>query len=137
MKYLKNILTTLVFAVAMSTTVQAQNMDSLIGKWTTTYNIEGETIETTYEFKKVDGTLKVYTVQHKNSKGQVQKESELVMNTIAFKNKKGTCKYILKYEGKIYNIPSDFVLKDDKTLELSYSYYGYSDTEIWKRINKD
>ena len=124
----------LVLMMACTTTaLPAQINNDLIGKWEANYVYKGEKSMVIYEFKIVDGKLQCYSILRKNDRDVEQKNNSLSMKKIRFEKGRGTCKYLLKYEEDTYNIKAKLSLKDKNTLEVSYSYYGYSDTEIWKR----
>jgi hypothetical protein len=131
---LKSLIIATILTTATLTKITAQNTNDLIGKWETSYNDKGKNYTVVYEFKKEDKTVKAYTVLIKDEKGEQLEDNSLVLSKIEFKNKKGTCIYSLEYEGELYEIKSKLNLKDNNTLVLSYSYYGFSDTETWKRI---
>ncbi|MCT4631063.1 hypothetical protein [Winogradskyella sp.] len=131
---LKSLIIATILTTATLTKITAQNTNDLIGKWETSYNDKGKNYIVVYEFKKEDKTVKAYTVLIKDEKGEQLEDNSLVLSKIEFKNKKGTCIYSLEYEGELYEIKSKLNLKDNNTLVLSYSYYGFSDTETWKRI---
>lgn len=116
-----------------SYSLQAQSSASLKGKWETTYKLNGETGHVTYSFKDTKGKLQAYSISMKDDKGNEQKDNSLIMDKITFKDGKGTCTYMIKYEGKTYDIKAKLFLKNKNTLEVSYTYYGYSDKETWKR----
>jgi hypothetical protein len=116
------------------TGLQAQDENSLIGKWKSNFEMEGEKHEGIYEIKSVDGEIKAYSVQYKNSKNEIEKVSEVVLDKIKLKNNQGEGRLITEYEGETYKIDSELELKDQKTLKIEFSYYGYSDKEVWIKI---
>jgi hypothetical protein len=122
------------FMMMALTSASAQSTNSLLGKWEATYDIEGEKMIVSYEFKKVKGKLVCYTTFIKDDKGNGEAYKSLAMTNISLKGGKGKSKYLLEYEGKTYKIKASLKLTNSKTLKVSYSYEGYSDTEIWKKV---
>ena len=102
----------------------------LIGKWETSYDMEGEKVIIIYEIKKEQGKYKAYSVLLKNAKGESQPDNTLVMPNIQLGKKSD---YVIEYEGKKYDIKADVKLKSKNTLEVFYDYYGYKNTEVWKK----
>ncbi|MDY8136446.1 hypothetical protein [Aquimarina sp. 2201CG5-10] len=125
---------TIVITIIAFTSSQAQTNDTLIGKWETSYEEDGEKAYVTYEFKKVKEELKCYTLSIKNDKGEGGKYNSLAMKNIILNNGKGKAKYVYNEKGKNYVFDAKLNLKNENTLNISYSYWGYSNTEIWKRI---
>ncbi|SIQ20994.1 hypothetical protein [Maribacter ulvicola] len=132
MKILKKVVLIPLFAI-FTVTTQAQNSKDLNGKWEAYYEQDNEKGYVTYEFKTEDKKLKAYSTLLKDVNGYKVKDNTLTLNEIKFSKGKGKCKYLIKYKEKVYNVPAKLILIDENTLEVSYSYYGYSDTETWKR----
>lgn len=132
MKNLKMIL--VAFMVITFANVKAQSYSSLIGQWKTIYEIEGEKIHVNYQFSYDNEKLLCRTLSLKDDKGNGEAYEVVVMSDIHFEKGKGEAKYSLKYEGETYEITATLQLINTNTLEVSYSYYGYTDTEVWKRI---
>ncbi|OSY87401.1 hypothetical protein WH52_11000 [Tenacibaculum holothuriorum] len=103
----------------------------LVGKWETSYDMEGEKVFVVYEIKKEMGKYKAYSVLLKNEKGEAQPDNTLVMPNIQLGKKSD---YVIEYEGKKYDIKADVKLKSMNTIEVFYNYYGYKNTEIWKKV---
>ncbi len=120
--------------IATTTVVNAQTNDALLGKWETTYEEDGKKTYITYEFKNVKGKLKCYTTSVKNNEGEENYES-LAMEDISIKKGKGNAKYMYNEEGENYVLKAKLHFENANTLHISYSYWGYSNTEKWKRIN--
>lgn len=130
-----NTLIITIFLVFLSITrISSQSNDSLLGKWQTTYEENGEKAFVSYEFKNVDGRLKCYTFYIKDDKGEGTKYHSLAMENIVLKEGNGKAKYRYNEEGKKYVFDANLYLKNENTLQISYSYWGYSNTEIWKRL---
>lgn len=130
MKLLKSI-TLVCLLTVIACTAKAQNSNQLLGKWQTSYDMKGEKVVVVYEIKKEKGQIKAYSVLLKNAKGESQKDNTLVMPNMQLGKK---TKYKVEYEGEKYDIDADLTLKDAKTLEVFYNYYGYKNTEVWKKI---
>ncbi|MEO1628940.1 MAG: hypothetical protein AAFV25_27585, partial [Bacteroidota bacterium] len=81
------------------------------------------------------GKLLCHTLSLKDDQGRGEAYHSLVMTDIRFQGKKGEAQYLFKYEGETYEVKAALHLTSANTLEVSYSYYGYSDTEIWKRAD--
>lgn len=133
MKILKSVLTVILITVSAST-INAQTIDTLIDKWQTTYEEAGESYVVTYEFRKDNNEIKVYSVLAKDGQGDTLKDNTLAMDEVRFLVDKGTAIYIVEDEGKTYNMKAKLWLKNSETLQIDYSYWGYSGTEIWKRV---
>ncbi|MEW7277808.1 hypothetical protein ABW636_04370 [Aquimarina sp. 2201CG1-2-11] len=124
----------LISLLLITTSIKGQSTTNLIGKWQTTYDDEGEKSYVTYEFKNVSGKLKCYTRYLKNDKGEGVKYTSLAMDKITLSNGKGNGKYKYNEGNKKYVFDAKLHLKNLTTLYVSYSFWGYSNTEIWKRI---
>lgn len=114
--------------------VRSKNTVSLIGKWKVVYkSLNGSVV---YHIKKEGKIYNAFTyeVQDENGYGEkVPLVKTLVIKS--FDGKKGKGIYKVEFEGKKYDVPCKINLKDDNTFQLSYNYYGYKDTEVWKRKN--
>ena len=132
MKKIKIIL--LAFIVIALAHVNAQPTHPLIGKWQTVYDLEGEKVYVNYQFKKINGKLFCTTLFLKDEKGNSEAYNTVAMSDIDFENKKGKAQYMLKYEGELYEVEASLYLTNANTLEVRYSYYGYTNAEIWKKV---
>ena len=126
--------TVILIALFSISVVTAQSSKDLIGKWKTTYEYEENKGEVTYEFKFEDKKLKAYSTKIKGDENYQTADNTLVMDKISFKNGKGEANFFLEYEGEKYEVKAELTLKDKNTLKVAYSYYNYSNTEVWKRI---
>ena len=117
--------------------LQAQTTSRLLGTWESTEQEDGEIYHVVYQFKEVDQTIKAYTVSLKDDKGNAEAYSDLALDHITFKHNKGTGTYYFEYEGKQYDVSATLTLTDNNTLLLEYSYWGFSDSETWKRIKEN
>lgn len=124
----------LVLVTLAFTAVKAQSNHSLIGKWKTAYNEDGEKGYITYKIKSVDGELKGYTQYIEDDQGNGEDYHSLALTNIQFSNDKGKATYVIEYEGETYFAEASLRLEDANTLKVHYSYMGYSDTETWKRV---
>lgn len=129
----KSSLIAIVMVLTISS-VSSQSNSDLLGKWETIYEDNGNTYVVTYEFKNVDKTVKAYSILIKDGQNGAEKDNSIAMDEVQLKSGKGNAKYIIADEGKIYEMNAKLNMKDQNTLEVRYSYWGYSDTEIWKRI---
>ena len=131
----KMILMIMLLTVIMSN-ANAQSNDSLIGKWATSYEEDGEIAHVTYEFKKSNGAFVCYMQYIQDDAGNGEAQSALVMRDIQLKKGKGKATYLLNYEGETYELMATLTLTNlNTTLEINYSYSGYSDTEEWKKVD--
>ena len=130
----KSIILPVALRMMAFTILKAQSNNSLIGKWETTYEIEGEKMNVVYQFKNEGKKLKCYTLFLKDDKGNGEAYDSIVMADVHFKDKTGNAEYVLKYEGEIYKVQAYLQLINENSLEVSYSYYGYADTEIWRKV---
>lgn len=115
--------------------LQAQTASRLLGTWQSTEQEDGETYHVVYEFKEVDQTIKAYTISIKDENGNTESFSDLALDKVSFKQNTGTAIYHFEYEGKQYDVSANLTLKDNNTLLLEYSYWGFSDSETWIRVN--
>lgn len=115
-------------------TAKSKNTVSLIGKWKVVYkSLNGSVV---YDIKKEGKIYNAFTYEVQDENGYGEKVP-LVKTLIIkyFNGKKGKGTYKVEFEGKKYDIPCKINLKDNNTFLLSYDYYGYKDTEVWKREN--
>lgn len=116
------------------TFLNAQNTSELLGKWKSSYTEDGETYSIVYEFREDQGQIKAFTLEIRDQIGDKESISELVIDNIEFSNKKGKGIFHFEYENDQYDIPAQLRLKDTRTLEISYSYWGMSDQEVWTKM---
>ncbi|WP_299556848.1 hypothetical protein [Seonamhaeicola sp.] len=133
MKVLKVIITLLIVVVVQANAT-AQTTHPLIGAWGVAYEEDGEKIYLTNEFRKEKGELICYTTYIKDAKGNGEKYEAVVMQNIKFEDKNGKGDYKFTYEDKEYEVKAELQLTNYDTLIVSYSKWGYSDTETWKRL---
>ncbi|UJH68750.1 hypothetical protein [Allomuricauda sp. SCSIO 65647] len=132
MKALK-IMTALTVVLMSITNLTAQN-NPLAGKWEAEYEENNEKSYVTYEFRKENGKLTCYTTYIKDDKGHGEKHESLAIKDVTFEGGKGTGTFIFAHEGKNYEVRAKLKLSDGNTLTISYSAWGYSDSETWKRL---
>lgn len=113
--------------------MNAQNQ-SLAGQWESRYELEGEKFEIAFEFKDDKGALQCHTLFLRDDQGNTENYDSIAMTDIQWKDKKGKAQYFFEYEGETYEVEASLHLVDANTLEVQYSYYGYSETEIWKKV---
>ncbi|TMU55138.1 hypothetical protein [Flagellimonas algicola] len=132
MKALK-IITVLVAVLVSITNLTAQS-NPLTGKWEAEYEENNEKIYVTYEFRNENGKHTCYTTYIKDDKGRGEEHESLALKDIVFGGGKGTGKFIIDHKGKNYEVRANLKLRDDNTLIVSYSAWGYSDNETWIRL---
>ena len=115
------------------TNVTAQN-NPLAGEWEVEYQENNEKSYVTYEFRNENGKLTCYTTYIKDDNGYGEKHESLAIKDVTFKREKGSGKFMFAYEGKKYEVRANLELIDSNTLVISYSAWGYSDSETWKRL---
>jgi len=101
----------------------------LEGKWKVNYKEEGSVM---YQLKMEHNKLVGCSIKLMDVKGQFTSDHTKIFTLTSFINNKGNGIYSVAYENKIYDIPCELDLKSSE-LYVSYDYYGYKDTEIWKR----
>ncbi|WP_298475580.1 hypothetical protein [uncultured Maribacter sp.] len=126
--------TTILFLLLAVTTTTAQTKDVLLGKWEAAYEEKGEKFYVTYEFKKEKDKLKCRAIFIKNNKGEKGKYESLTMENIVLMRGKGKATYIYNEDGEKYMFNAKLNLKNKNTLSIKYTYWGFSETEVWKRI---
>ncbi len=120
--------------LAMALNTNAQSAQSLIGQWICSYEVDGENFSVKYQFKSESGQLKCYAVEMRDDQGNAEAFSTLAMKDISFKDGKGEATYIFNDEGEVYDTEADLILNSPTSLTVDYSYYGFGDTEHWKRM---
>ncbi|WP_299363476.1 hypothetical protein [Winogradskyella sp.] len=120
--------------VFFTTTMSAQTNHPLLGKWEATYTEKNESYQVIYEFKIENDRLKCYTYSIEKDKGEDEKYSSVIMKKVIFKGTKGTGVYIFEHEGKNYEVQANLKLENHNTLKISYTAWGYSDSETWRRV---
>ncbi len=124
----------LIILLLFSIWINAQDGNVLIGKWETSYEEDGEKFYVTYEFKNINRKLKCYTLYIKDDKDEGAKYYSLAMEKIRMKEGKGDAKYKYNEGNKKYVFDAKLILKKTDILYVSYSFWGYSNTEIWKKV---
>ncbi|NER14877.1 hypothetical protein GWK08_15580 [Leptobacterium flavescens] len=133
MKILKTLFAMAILLVSL-TKATAQTDDPLIGKWEVEYKEDNEKSYVIHEFRKEQGVLKCYTVFVKDDKGNGEEYESVAIKDITFKGGSGTGTYMFTHEGEKYEFRARLKLKDHNTLTISYSAWGYVDSETWKRL---
>ncbi len=117
-----------------SSGVSAEQAPYLLGKWEVNYSSKEFTGTVVYDIKQEQKELVAYTYQYKDTNGYTEKaEGAKVLTIHSFDGKEGKGTYTTEYEGKTLDIACKIEKVDAKTLKLSYDYYGYSESETWKK----
>ncbi|MBV6644271.1 MAG: hypothetical protein KI790_02415 [Cyclobacteriaceae bacterium] len=126
----------IIAAFAMLTVKQEprRSADDLIGKWLADYEMDGEEFSIVYEFKSVNGQLVCYALSIRNSSNETEPMNILVMNDIQFLNGEGTANYMIEYAKENYEVEAELEMPNPDKLNVSYSYYGFGDDEVWERV---
>ncbi len=107
----------------------------LQGKWGVTYDSEDFTGTMVYDLKKEGKAINAYLVEYQDENGYGEAANgEKVLVIKKFDGKKGKGVYSVAYEGETYEVDCKITIIDEKTFQLSYDYYGYGDTETWKKL---
>lgn len=109
--------------------------DFIIGKWIVKYNEEDFEGAIVYDIRKEGTKFNAYTYEYQDTKGHGEKAEQtktLVLKSFDGYTGKGI--YTINYEGEKYEVACDVNMIDDTTFKLSYTYYGYSDVETWKKL---
>jgi major membrane immunogen (membrane-anchored lipoprotein) len=114
---------------------QKEETSTLEGHWKVTYNSQDLKGAMVYSIKKEGKKFIAYTYEMQDENGYGQKTpAEKALTIKSFNGKRANGTYKLEYEGKTYDVPCKIKLIDTNTFQLSYDYYGYGDTETWKRV---
>ncbi|PCE64789.1 hypothetical protein [Sediminicola luteus] len=109
--------------------------ETLTGQWKVEYDTEDYKGSIVYRIKNESGKHKAYTHEYRDPAGNAQKaEGDLVLVIDRFEGETGKGTYTIEYEGKSYEIEAKLKRVNAKTFTLSYDYYGYGDTETWKKL---
>lgn len=114
---------------------EATKIYNLEGNWKVQYNTKEFKGAIIYNIIKKDEKYAAYIVEYQDKDGyskKSKKEKMVSFSKIQQNKVKGI--YKMMYEGKQYDVDCIITFIDDKTFQLSYDYYGYSDVETWKRI---
>ena len=108
--------------------------DFLIGDWKVIYNENEFKGAIVYIIKKEDNVYNAYTFQYQDENGNIQRaEKNKTLTIKKFDSQKGKGRYTISYENQYYQVDCKIDKIDHNTFHVSYDYYGYSATEIWKR----
>ncbi len=120
--------------IKLSDEAYDQETDYIIGKWAVSYNTKDFTGTIVYDIKKEKTIFNAYTSVYEDLKGNAQQAEKSKTLTIrSFDGYKGKGTYTIDYKGETYEVDCNIDMIDENTFKLSYDYYGYSDTETWKR----
>ncbi|MEM7187330.1 MAG: hypothetical protein AAF466_11790 [Bacteroidota bacterium] len=116
-----------------SETVEAET-DFLEGLWKVRYRSTEFNGNVVFSIKKENDRYNAYMHQYEDEHGYSEEaDGEKALEITQFDGAKGSGIYPFEYENEVYEIECDIKKVDENTFELSYDYYGYSDTETWKR----
>ncbi|MEM9142283.1 MAG: hypothetical protein AAGA86_04800 [Bacteroidota bacterium] len=122
------------FMVALLSGAKAQDAKALLGKWETVYKDKEGTAHITYEFVNENGQLLCYTRYIADEGGNGSEYNTLAMKNIHFKAGTGKALFMYKADKEVYELKASLELEGTNALQVSYSYWGYSDTEQWKKV---
>ncbi len=109
--------------------------DYIIGKWKVNYHSKDFNGAVIYDLKKEQHIFNAYTYEYQDQNGNTEHaKSSKILSIEKFDGHKGEGIYNIEYEGKQYDVPCTIDMIDENTFKLSYDYYGYSDTETWKKL---
>jgi len=111
-----------------------ETTDYIQGKWAVTYDTEEFRGVVVYSIKKENSLFNAYVVAYRDLQGNQENadgSKSLIINK--FDGYKGYGVYNIDYEGEVYEVECRIDMLDENTFQLSYEYYGYVDTETWKR----
>ncbi|OUS01076.1 hypothetical protein A9Q86_10055 [Flavobacteriales bacterium 33_180_T64] len=131
-----NIITENQDSVKEKTIPPKPNIDfTITGKWKVAYNDESFKGVIVYEIKKKGNSFHANIFEYQDEEGNTQKaEDDKVLTIKSFDGIKGKGMYMIVFEEDEYRVKCNIDVLDENTFKLSYDYYGYSDTEIWKRL---
>ena len=108
--------------------------DYIVGKWKVAYNDEDFKGAIVYDIKKEGILFNAYTYQYQDENGYAKKgEGTKTLTIKNFDGNKGKGIYSIEYEQQQYEVDCQIDVINENTFKLSYDYYGFSDTETWKR----
>lgn len=114
---------------------ESQQKNFLEGNWKVKYNSEEMKGAISYVIKKEGDVFNAFTTEYFDEDGQSMKaDGEKTLIVKSFNGKSGVGTYKFEYEGKQYDVLCKIHKIDDNSFKLSYEFYGYSGSEIWKRI---
>lgn len=108
--------------------------DFIVGKWKVNYNSKDFKGAVVYNIKKEGKLFNAYRTVYQDENGYEEKTTpQKTLIIKSFDGYKGKGVYKIDYEGKTYDVACVIDMVDESTFKLSYDYYGYGDTETWKR----
>lgn len=108
----------------------------LLGKWTALYDSKEFKGSIVYDIKNEGGLLNGYIHSLLDENGYSFEDDSVgkkILIVQSFDGEAGKGIYKVDYAGKQYDIECTIQMLDEKTFELTYDYYGYGDTETWKK----
>ncbi len=119
---------------SIKNTNKTPKTDYIIGKWKVNYDTDSFKGSIVYKVKKEGDYYVAYTYQYTDDKGNTEKaENTETLIIKAFDGYNGTGVYTIEYEQQQYQVECQINMTDENTLKLSYDYYGYGDTETWRK----
>lgn len=110
------------------------NTDYILGKWKVNYNNKDFKGVVVHDIKKEGNVFNAYTYEYQDEEGYAEKaEGSKTLIIKDFDGYKGKGIYAIEYEQQQYQVDCQIDMIDKNTFKLSYNYYGYSGTEIWKK----
>ena len=106
----------------------------LVGKWKVKYSSKEFTGAIVYKIKKEGSVYNAYTHSYEDENGYSEKAEGIKSLTIkSFSENSAKGIYSIEYEGENYDVDCRITKDSDTSFTLSYDYYGYRDTETWKK----
>ncbi|WP_394751058.1 hypothetical protein [Spongiimicrobium salis] len=106
----------------------------IVGKWKVTYTDKDFKGAVIYDIKKEGRIFNAYTYQYQDEKGNTEKaEGTKTLSIKEFDGDTGKGIYSVAYEQQQYQVDCKIDVLDENTFKLQYDYFGYGDSETWKR----
>ena len=122
-----------VLLVAFTSNAWAQQEHKLSGKWAISYPDFDWSAE--YEFRTEGSSVVGYCVTLIDQDGTRHADNSKLLTELHYDGTRGTAQYKLEYEeGESITLPCTIASKGSGTLQVSYSYEGYSSTETWRKL---
>lgn len=111
------------------------SVKDITGKWKVVYNSEEFKGSIIYNLINENNLINAYTWEYQDENGNREKAAnEIALIIQKFDGSNGKGSYNIMYEGKKYDVDCEIKIINKTTFELSYDYYGYGDTETWKKL---
>lgn len=117
-------------------TQEIQTASSAEDYWPGRYEVsfEGMQEKSVYEIRKEGNVFQVHAIKYIDDTGNAYDDDRLVMEKLNINEYTAKAKYQIEYEGEKYEVNSLLVMDEQGDISLSYSYYGESARETWKRL---